>query len=374
MTARLVDIVLSLVIAGIGIADVAGGGLEPGWLWLAGAFVTAAALLWRRRYPLAVVGGVLLPWLALQATDPATDPAFPLFAVVVAVFSAGMYASLRRSVAGLLIACAYFAVGAALDGDTSVGDVAFVDFFIVAAWVLGRALRGRTRYASALEAHAERLEVDSEAAARAAVTLERARIARELHDVIAHGISVMVLQAGGVRRRLDDERAVERDALALVESTGREALGELRLLLGMLRTEPGDPAEPQPGLARLDELVASVRAAGLDVAVEVEGELDGLPRALDLSAYRIVQEALTNVLKHAGAGSARVRIRHGRRRLELEVVDDGARPASANGGDGHGLVGMRERVALFGGTFEAGARPEGGFAVSARLPIEAGAG
>jgi signal transduction histidine kinase len=275
-----------------------------------------------------------------------------------------------------VVAIAYFAIGSAVDGDTPIGDVAFIGFFVLTAWVLGRALRGRTRYASALEAHAERLEVDRDAAARAAVTLERARIARELHDVIAHSISVMVLQAGGVRRRLGDGQAREQDALGAVESTGREALGELRLLLGMLRAgdEAAEPSEPQPGLARLDELVASVRAAGLDVTVDVEGELEALPRALDLSAYRIVQEALTNVLKHAGAGHAHVRVRHGRRRLELEVVDDGARPAAGLNGGGHGLVGMRERVAMFGGTFEAGARPEGGFSVHVRLPIEVGAG
>jgi signal transduction histidine kinase len=244
-----------------------------------------------------------------------------------------MHAELRRAIAGLAIPLVYFAVGAALDNDTSLGDVAFVDFFLVAAWVLGRALRSRSRYATALEAHAERLEVDRDAQARAAVTLERARIARELH-VIAHSISVKVLQAGGVRRRLGNTQARERDALETVESTGREALGELRLLLGMLRA--GDePTEPQPGLGQLDELIASVRAAGLDVTVEMTGEA-ALPRALDLSAYRIVQEALTNVLKHAGAGSAQVRVIKGRRRLELEIVDDAANPVTSNGAGGHG--------------------------------------
>jgi signal transduction histidine kinase len=370
--ARTIDIALALLIAAVGIVDVAGGDLHPAGLWLAGALVTAAVLLWRRRHPLPVMVGVLAPWFALSFTKPANDPTFPFFAITIALYSVGMYAELRPAVGGLIFAIAYFAIGSAVDGDTPAGDVAFISFFLAGAWALGRALRGRHRYATALEAHAERLEVDRDAQARAAVTLERARIARELHDVIAHSISVMVLQAGGVRRRLDDAQGRERDALEAVESTGREALGELRLLLGMLRA--GDePTEPQPGLAQLDELIASVRAAGLDVSVEVVGDA-ALPRALDLSAYRIVQEALTNVLKHAGAGSAEVRVVKGRRRLELEIVDDGANPAAANGAGGHGLVGMQERVAMFGGTLSAGARPEGGFAVHARLPIEVAAG
>jgi signal transduction histidine kinase len=367
--ARLIDIALALVIAAVGIADVAGGDLHPAGLWVVGVLLTATALLWRRRRPLAVVAAVLVPWFALSFTNPASDPAFPFFAVVIAVYSVGMYSELRRATAGLVLPIAYFAIGAAIDGDTPAGDVVFISFFVLGAWALGRALRSRNRYATALEAHAERLEVDRDAQARAAVTLERARIARELHDVIAHSISVMVLQAGGVRLRLGDGQARERDALDAVESTGREALGELRLLLGMLRA--GDePTEPQPGLAQLDELIASVRAAGLDVTVERTGDA-ALPRALDLSAYRIVQEALTNVLKHAGAGHAHVRLQQGRRRLELEVVDDGARPATPINGSGHGLIGMQERVALFGGMFDAGVRPEGGFAVRAQLPIEA---
>jgi signal transduction histidine kinase len=371
--ARLLDIALSLGIAAVGIADVAGGDLHPAGAWLAGAFVTAGVLLWRRRYPLMVVPGVLAPWFALSFTYPETDPTYAFFAVLVAIFTAAAYNELRPALLALGLVLAFFAVGAAVDSTSGASDVVFISFFVIGAWLLGRALRGRTRYASALEAHAERLEFDRDAQARAAVVVERARIARELHDVIAHSISVMVLQAGGVRRRLGDEQARERTALETVESTGREALGELRLLLGMLRA--GDePSDPQRGLAHIDELVASVRAAGLDVTLDVTGDPGSLPRALDLSAYRIVQEALTNVLKHAGAGQARVTVRRGLRRLELEIVDDGAGRAAANGDAGHGLVGMQERVAMFGGTFEAAARPEGGFAVHARLPIEAATG
>jgi signal transduction histidine kinase len=349
---------------------VAGGDLHPAGAWLAGAFVTAGVLLWRRRYPFAVVPAVLAPWFVLSFTDPATDPTFGFFAVLVAIFTAAAHTELRQALVALGLVLAFFAVGSAVDRTTGISDVVFIDFFLLGAWVLGRALHGRTRYASALEAHAERLEVDRDAQARAAIVVERARIARELHDVIAHSISVMVLQAGGVRRRLGDDQARERAALETVESTGREALGELRLLLGMLRT--GDePSDPQRGLAHIDELVASVRAAGLDVTLDVTGDPGALPRALDLSAYRIVQEALTNVLKHAGAGQARVTVRCGLRRLELDIVDDGAGMTAANGSGGHGLVGMQERVAMFGGTFEAAGRPEGGFAVHARLPVEA---
>jgi signal transduction histidine kinase len=374
-----IDVGIAAFIAAVGVGDVSGGSFHPASLWLIGALLTAGALLWRRSHPGAVAVAVLVPWTALQFVQPSTgpdsDPTFPIFAVLVASYSLGAFARPRVAVGGLVFEMAYFNVGGALSGDTAIENFVFISFFLLSAWLLGRALGGRTRYASALERHAELLEAEREAQSRAAVAVERARIGRELHDVIAHGVSLMVLQAGGVRRLLGEDQAREREALQAVEATGREALSELHLLLGVLRAPDADgsPEEPPPGLGRLDALVQSVRAAGLDVAVEVAGEPRPLPRALDLSAYRIMQEALTNALRHGHAGHADVRIGYGRRRLELEILDDGVGGAAANG-TGQGLVGMRERAAMFDGEFQAGPRPEGGFAVRARLPLDRGAG
>lgn len=213
-------------------------------------------------------------------------------------------------------------------------------------------------------------ERERDLVAREAVVEERARIARELHDAIAHNVSMMVVQAGAERRVLGEEQSSTREVLATVEQIGRGALTEMRRLVGMLRSTDGDPLTPQPGLRDLPTLVGQVREAGLPVELELTGEPRQLPVGLELSAYRIVQEALTNALKHAGEAQATVRVAYGPESLELEIVDDGAgAPAPATTGGGHGLVGMRERVALYGGRFEADRRASGGFAVRVLLPI-----
>ena len=217
---------------------------------------------------------------------------------------------------------------------------------------------------------ATQAERDREAAARIAVAEERARIARELHDIVAHAVSVMVLQVGVVRHKLPEELAEEEDALRGAEQTGRAALAEMRRLLGAMRSEDGEAElSPQPSLDRLDALAEEVGRAGLPVSVHVEGEPVRLPRAIDLSAYRIVQEGLTNALKHGHAGHADVTVRYGTGELQLEVRDDGR--GNANGdGLGHGLVGIRERVKIYGGEMTAGPAADGGFVLSTRLPLE----
>ncbi len=212
-------------------------------------------------------------------------------------------------------------------------------------------------------------ERERDVAAREAVVEERARIARELHDAIAHNVSMMVVQAGAERRVLDSDSGATREVLETIEKIGRGALTEMRRLVGMLRSDAADPLAPQPGLNDLALLVQQVREAGLPVELSVEGEPRGLPVGIELSAYRIVQEALTNALKHAGNAQATVHVRYGAESLELEIVDDGAGGAARAGGGGHGLVGMRERVALYGGRLDAGRRPSGGFAVRVLLPI-----
>jgi signal transduction histidine kinase len=211
-------------------------------------------------------------------------------------------------------------------------------------------------------------ERERDVAAREAVVEERARIARELHDAIAHNVSMMVVQAGAERRTLDDE-APAKEVLQTVEQIGRSTLTEMRRLVGMLRSNEDDPLAPNPGLGDLPLLVEQVREAGLPVELSVEGEPRELPVGLELSAYRIVQEALTNALKHAGDARASVHVRYAQDSLELEISDDGSGAPQPDTGGGHGLVGMRERVALYGGRFEAARGAAGGFAVRVALPI-----
>jgi signal transduction histidine kinase len=239
----------------------------------------------------------------------------------------------------------------------------------VAAWVAGYALRERSEQAEAAEVRAARAERDREAVARVAVAEERSRIARELHDIVAHAVSVMVLQVGAVRHKLPDAMAEDREALRGVERAGRTALSEMRRLLAAMRPD-GDEAElvPQPGLDGLDALLAEVGRAGLPVELHLEGQPYPLPRGLDLSVYRIVQEGLTNALKHARASDADVIVRYRPDEVEVEVRDNGD-GTKISDGLGHGLVGIRERVKIYGGEMSARTKPEGGFVLSTRLPI-----
>jgi signal transduction histidine kinase len=243
------------------------------------------------------------------------------------------------------------------------------------AWVIGDNLRTRRAYLAELEARAARLEREREEQAGRAAIEERTRIARELHDVIAHNVSVMVVQASAGEELFDTDPVGARESLAAVASIGRAALGELRRLLGVIRSDDDDDREPsfapQPDIDYLDELVRQVRDAGLAVELSVLGEPRGLPPAVGLCAYRIVQEALTNTLKHADASGAQVNVRYCADVLELHVLDDGRGTSAANGEtNGHGIIGMRERVALFGGELTATPRPGGGFSVRAKLPLE----
>jgi signal transduction histidine kinase len=246
---------------------------------------------------------------------------------------------------------------------------------IAASWLVGDNLRVRRAYVAELEAKAARAGADRAAATARAAAAERARIARELHDVVVHHVSIIAVQAGAARMRAGQgtSDAETRQALASLETNARQALGELRQLLGILRHDGAPPTRaPLPGLGQLSRLLGDVRRAGLPVEARLEGDPVALPAAVDISAYRIVQEALTNILKHSGCVPARVVIRYTAQGLWIEVTDDGpsaaAPPAAITGGPGHGLIGMRERVALLGGEFTAGPRPGGGFAVSARIP------
>jgi signal transduction histidine kinase len=330
-------------------------------------------LLARRRFPFAAPLSIWLLGPALSFVDGR------LVVAPAAVFAAGMGASLLlgnlvdgfQGRVGLVVVLCASAVVVFNDPLHTTGELVFTPVLFAVCWTIGLALRARSEQAEAAEVRATRAEREREAAARIAVAEERARIARELHDVVAHAVSVMVLQVGAVRHGLPDDLAGDKDALRDVERTGRTALAEMRQLLGAMRRETDDvELAPQPGLAVLDALVEDVRRAGLDVGVAIEGEPVAVPRALDLSAYRIVQEGLTNVLKHADATRADVEIRYRPTELRIEVRDDGR---GGRGGDsGHGLVGVRERVRMFGGEMSAGAANGHGFVLSARLPLGAG--
>jgi signal transduction histidine kinase len=334
----------------------------------AAGLVLTLSLAWRGRAPLAVLALALATSVVANVVavlDAATTPAIVL---VVAVYSVGAHTSgLRGSVGGLGAAAL---IAANVADQFSLGDLLFIAMIVGGAWLAGRAMRYRRERERVLERLTVDLEHEREEKAREAVAEERVRIARELHDVVAHAISVIVLQARGGRRSLPTDPGETREALDMIEATGSQALAEMRRLLGMLRRDDEEIAlAPQPSLRYLDTLTAQVREAGLPVELSVEGEPIELSPGVDLSAYRIVQEALTNALKHAGPATARVVVRYRENDLELEIADTGLGAGAGDGG-GHGLAGMRERVSLYGGKIEAGPRDGGGFAVRARLPLD----
>jgi signal transduction histidine kinase len=336
--------------------------------------VFALAMAWRSTAPLAALGATAAAAVALAvAGTPPEELASTSILVAILSFAIGAHLPRGRAQAGLVGVGALVAVVTALGPDQTVGDVIFPVVLFSGCWALGRVGRGRARLTAELQARTEQLERERVERERDAVARERVRIARELHDVVAHSVSVMVVQAGAARSVLDRDPDASVRALGAVEATGREALTEMRRLLGILRPA-GEDADhsPQPSLDRLGALIARSRDAGLDVELHVEGRAGPLAPGVDLTAFRLVQEGLTNALKHGGRGRARVVLRWSPEMLEVEVangVADG--PAHGLASGGQGLIGMRERVALCGGELRAG--PIGrGFVVRARLPRERG--
>lgn len=338
---------------------------------------TTGALAWRRRAPLSTVAVVVAGFVAhvvLTGTPPpglgdAPNSFAYGVAWLVAVYSVAAHAPLLRGLAGLALA-GIASVSSWFSGGNRVEDVLLALLFsAVVPWLVGE-LVARHRRASRLRQVAERLAREGDQRAHDAVKEERSRIARELHDIVAHGVTMMVVQAEAGEALLSREPDRATEAFRSIQKVGRQALVELRRLLGIMRVPDGQLAlSPQPGLSDLESFITDVHQAGLTVELAVEGPARRLPAGVDLSAFRIIQEALTNVLKHAAPGArAAVRVRYGESSIEVEVVDDGV--ARKDGHEGHGLVGMRERVALFSGELEVGPRPEGGYAVRARLPVE----
>jgi signal transduction histidine kinase len=355
----------------------------PWWLRALLPLLMGASLLLRRRAPLLMWTAI---WAGIALQSPFTldrqhvlqygpYPRTPepfIFVLFVAAYSLGAHAGLRRSSAGLLAAASVLAVishngGAGLglalgpDGGSS-ATVTLASLQLAGFWLAGVLVRNRRQAASLFAWSAARQRLAEQAAAA-----ERARIARELHDIIAHHLSVVVLHAAGARASGGADPAT----LEEIENSGRQALAETRRLFGVLR-EPDEETgrAPQPGISELPALAGSLRAAGLEVRLSIDGDHAGLPPAVNVSAYRIVQEALTNVLKHAGEARAEVTVGCADSAVTIEVTDDGpGNPAAQAPAGGQGLAGMRERVALFGGELRAGPRPGGGFTVSARLPV-----
>jgi signal transduction histidine kinase len=335
------------------------------------------ALLWslpylaRRRNATAppFLAAAALALLGLVEGSGTTDTSMPFLAALVTSVAFGLLPDARNRLAGWIAI-----VGAAALVDyrstSTIADFFFTTLILSLAWAFGYLLASRTEQARELRERVARVEQERAAAAERAAAEERTRIARELHDVVAHSISVMVVQTSGVRRLLQGEQEREREALLSVERIGREALAEMRRMLGVMRTGEEQPAAlaPQPGLQSLDRLVAQIEEAGLPVTLHIEGDRRELSPGVDLSAYRIVQEGLTNALKHAKGAHADVVVRYVDGAVEVEVSDDG--PGVNGSVDGHGLVGMRERVAVYGGTLEAGPREGGGFVLRAQLPAE----
>jgi signal transduction histidine kinase len=354
------------------------GGIQgPAWVNAIAAVGVTVPIAFRRRWPLGAmlaVGGVVLVQEALNG-DLLENTLVPLVAYPLVVYGVAAYCDRRRAFAGLVMALVLVWVVVLITDNRQGGDFLFTGLLVFGPWLVGRIVAARGELAMELRDKADRLEREQEKQAQLAVAHERARIARELHDVVAHNVSVMVVQAAAARRMIDHDASKAKEALGSVEQTGRAALKEMRRMVGMLGNDPEEPLAlaPQPSVDELDWLVERAREAGLDVDLTIEGEKRRLESGVDLSAFRIVQEALRNTLQHAGPARAQVTIRYGEHDVEVDVSDNGrgAAAQSANGAvTGQGLVGMRERVAMLGGEIEAGYRKDGGFGVHAKLPLE----
>jgi len=373
-TGEKLDRVVAACLAAVGVLIVWTGNVMPGMPKGLAALLTVAIcapVAVRRRWPLAS-GIVVILLVNLIFAIGANNYSPPVaIAWMCALYGIAVWTDTR----GFLIGLAVFAASnfAGSVGDTSsLNSAGFFTIVPGAAMIIcRRAIRERELRAETLAQHAALLERERELRAHEAVAEERARIARELHDLVAHNVSVMVVQAGAERHALPEDQASTREALSSIEQSGRQALAEARRLLGMLRPNGvHEELAPQPSIDQIDFLVDQIERAGLPVKFDVEGEPVALPAGVDLCAYRVVQEGLTNALKHAGPAHAEVLLRYTPAGLDVHVRDDGPGAAEPNSdGAGHGLIGMRERVALYGGQIHTGPRDGGGFEISAHIPL-----
>jgi signal transduction histidine kinase len=370
---------LIVVGVGVGILSVLDNahkkhGLQgPLWFDYLAAVVIPLPLLLRKRFPFGApaCAAILIGGASFIDGRLIPDAFIPLTAGIAANVLFAMLPERRQAIVGYVLTSAVAGVISRNDPTGKVGDWVWVTLVFGIAWLVGFAFGGKFKEAEEARQRALHAEREREERARMAVADERARIARELHDVVGHSVSVMTVQASAVRRLLTPEQEREREALLIVEQTGREALAEMRRMVGVLRRPEEAPAlAPQPSLEHVEKLVEQAREAGLPVELKVEGEAVQLPAGVDLTAYRLVQEGLTNAIKHARAKRAEVLVRYADGQVEVSVSDDGSGDGGGDSG-GHGLVGMKERVSVYGGELEAGPRPEGGFRLRARLPVAA---
>src|SRR3954469_23885282 len=354
-----------------------GSGIQgPAWVNAVGAVGSTLPIALRRRWPLGAVlavGGAVVFQEALNG-DLLENTISPIVSYPLVVYGVAAYCGRRRAFVGLVVALVLVWVVVLIEDHSMGGDFVFTALLVFGPWLVGRIVAARGELAMELRDKADRLEREQEKQSQLAVAHERARIARELHDVVAHNVSVMVVQAAAARRMIDHDTEKAKEALGSVEQTGRSALKEMRRMVGMLGQADEELAlAPQPSVDELEWLIERAREAGLDVQLTIEGEKKRLESGVDLSAFRIVQEALRNTLKHAGPARAQVKLKYGDHDVEVDVSDNGrgVRPPAENGAvTGHGLLGMRERVAMLGGEIEAGYRKDGGFGVHAKLPLE----
>jgi signal transduction histidine kinase len=342
----------------------------PVWLNVVCAIGIALPLAWWRTSPLWATVCLLAVALPAEWLTSAADQPSIWFTLLPLCFGLGAHEDGRRPAVGVAVMIVGVVATSAIGGPLTLGEVAFPSVLVVAFCLAGRTARSRARLAGELHEAAVRARERRAAEAERAVAEERRRIAREMHDVVAHSVSVMVVQAGGARRILEREPARAQAAAQLIAATGREAIVELQRLLGVLQVDHG----PAPTLEALDGLVERARAAGLPVELAIEGERRTLPAGIELAAYRVLQEAITNAIKYAGGAPTDVRVRYATDHVALHVRDrgGGGGAASTVGGSGHGLVGMRERVRVFGGEVHTGRRADGGFEVRARIPVGEG--
>ncbi|HEX5621845.1 MAG TPA: sensor histidine kinase [Solirubrobacteraceae bacterium] len=342
----------------------------PRWVNVALAVAMSVLLLWRRSHPVATAAMLTVLGMALSAT--VTDPSelvATFFPLLILAYSGGAYARGRSGLLVLAILIVAVCVVAVADNGGTASDIYFPATIVTLCWLGGRTVRLRLQRAAELHETAALAAEQREREAQAAVADERRRIAREMHDVVAHSISIMVVQAGGARRILASDPARAEQAAARIRHAGSDALAEMDVLLGVLGTDTEHARAPT--LDRLEELVARTRDAGLPVTLAVSGKRRPLPLGAEQAMYRVVQEALTNAIKHAGSATTTVTLRWGEDTLELRVADRGDGGASPQlAGAGHGLIGMRERVRAVGGELEAGPCSGGGFEVVARVPLE----
>ena len=343
----------------------------PLWFDILAMLAIVLPLLARRRFPFGAPAALGVAAALTSFVDKTVVPydGVTFLAGCAALFLVGLLRDRAQAVAGFAVAEGVLAVVVHNDPRSGLGNFIVASIIFTIVWTIAFGVGRKSVEADDAKERAARAEREREERARTAVAEERARIARELHDVVGHSVSVMTVQASGVRRLLRPDQQREREALLVVERTGREALAEMRRMVGVLRRpEEGPALAPQPSLEHLEKLVEHAREAGLPVELRVEGEAVQLPVGVDLTAYRLVQEGLTNALKHAQATRAEVLVHYGDGQIEIVVSDDGRGIGSDDGG-GHGLVGMRERVSVYGGELDAGPRVGGGYRLRARLPV-----